>query len=178
MASIVNYMYVGTCVLTMFFKGIRKRRSKPRSGKDKNKVCKSCLIYHLSAIPHVENFTMLLKIYLWGTSERHLANMGLPGCQPKSSVHSEKRLQPSLQGQTSPNQNPTSQKWICRPPQEQLPVGGFVFLFRQTGEEFVKVQSYLAFYNCLFLVPKLSKKLQLILDLNSMNKLLKVQNFK
>ena len=101
---------------------------------------------------------MLLKIYLWG--------VGLQGCKTKSSVHTEKRLQPSFQCQTS-NQNPTSQKRICKSSQEQVSAGGFAFPFGKRDIETVKVQSSLAFYNRLFLVPKPNNKLSLILDLSS-----------
>ena len=65
-------------------------------------------VSQLCLAPPVKMSTMLYKIYLWGTSERVLA---------QECVHSKKWLKPSLQGQTSPNQIRLVKRAYTNPPQ-------------------------------------------------------------
>ena len=135
MISIVNYIQVKLLYFLCFFRASIKERSKPHSGKYKIKACKSCfLCKSLDFWSSCRKCSQCCSISkCGGTSKWLLANMGLPGCQLKSSVYSEKRVQPSLQRQTPSNQNPTSQKRTCKTPQEQPPAGSFAFPFGQKG---------------------------------------------
>ena len=51
--------------------------------------------------------------------------MGPPGCKSENSVHLEGRLHSPIQKQTSSGTRSFDSQWLCKPPQEPLPVGGF-----------------------------------------------------
>ena len=76
-------------------------------------------------------------------SERLLENMGILGCQPKTSVHSEKQIQPSLQGQTPSNQNPTSQSGYANSLRNILLQEAMDSLLDKQAIEMVKIPSSL-----------------------------------
>ena len=133
-------------------------------------------VNHLCSLPPVKfSVQNVVQNLLVGG---HLKDFWQIWVKPKSSVHSKNQLQPSLQGQTSLDQRPFSQMWMCQSPQEQLPARGVAFSFRKYSIDLVKVQSCPAFYNCLSLVPNPNNKWHSILDLISLNKFLKVQTFK
>ena len=78
--------------LLWFFEGIHKKRITPAMNKIRIKpVNHASFVSHLCFAPPVENVhNVALNLTVQGTSERFLANMGLQGCKPESSVHSEK----------------------------------------------------------------------------------------
>ena len=51
--------------------------------------------------------------------------MVLPGCKSESSVHLKGRLHSPFQNQTSSGERSFDTQWLCKPPQEPLPQGGF-----------------------------------------------------
>ena len=62
-----------------------------------------------------------------------LANLGPPGCKSESSVHFEGRLHSPIQNQTSSGKGSFDSQWLCKPPQEPLPEGGFAGLTAKGG---------------------------------------------
>ena len=60
-----------------------------------------------------------------GTSPKILAHVVPPGCKSQSSVHLEGWLHSPIQKQTSSGKRSFDSQWLCRPPQEPLPAGGF-----------------------------------------------------
>ena len=61
--------------------------------------CTYC-VFSWASVPPVENVYNVNQNLPVRGRLRLLANMGLPGCKPESSVHSEKWLHPSIQGET------------------------------------------------------------------------------
>ena len=119
-----------SCTYCVFLRVSAKERRKPRSGKDQNKACKACFVCKSMFCSSCRICSKCCSKSTCGrSSERLLENMCLSRCNPKSSVHTEKWLQPSFQGKTASNQNPISQKCICKSLPEQIPAGGFAFAF-------------------------------------------------
>ena len=98
--------------------------------------------------------------------------MGSQGCKPKSSVHIKGGLCSSLQSKTSLSKGSPDSKWLCKPHQ-RLPL-----LIEKKAVERVRVQTSLAFFNRLFIVPKPNHKWRPILDLSTLNQFLCVKTFK
>ena len=68
-----------------------------------------------------------------GTSPKILAEVVPPGCKSESSVHFEGRLHSPIQNQTSFGKGSVDSQWLCKPPQEPLPEGGFAGLAAEGG---------------------------------------------
>ena len=67
------------------------------------------------------------------SSSRLLADLVPPGCKSKGSVHIEGRVHPTIQNQTSTGERSIDKQWVCKPPQEPLPEGGFACTDHQEG---------------------------------------------
>ena len=56
-----------------------------------------------------------------------------PGCKSKGSVNFERRLHSPIQNKTPTSKRPIDNQWLCKPPQEPLPEGGFACIDQQEG---------------------------------------------
>ena len=56
-----------------------------------------------------------------------------PGHKSEGSVNIERWLHSPLQNQTSTGERPIDNQWVCKPPQEPLPEGGFACTDSQKG---------------------------------------------
>ena len=60
-----------------------------------------------------------------------MADLVPPGCKSKGSLDLEGRLHTPVQTQTSSSKGPVDSQWVCKPPQEPLPEGGFACTYSQ-----------------------------------------------
>ena len=67
------------------------------------------------------------------SSPKLLAYMVPPRRKSEGCVHIERRLHSSVQTQTSTGERPIDNQWVCKPPQEPLPEGGFACIDPQKG---------------------------------------------
>ena len=66
-------------------------------------------------------------------SAKFLAEVVLLGCKSESSIHPKGRLHSPVQKQTSSGKKSLDSRWLCKPPQEPLPEGGFACLTTKEG---------------------------------------------
>ena len=66
-------------------------------------------------------------------SPKLLADVVPPGCKSKGSVNFERRLHSPIQNKTPTSKRPIDNQWLCKPPQEPLPEGGFACIDQQEG---------------------------------------------
>ena len=88
-----------------------------------NKVCEKCFFCKsLCLCPKCVKCPQCCKCPISrGTPTKFLENMGSQGCKPEGSIHFEKGLCASLQGQTSLNKGTPDSKRLCKPHQ-RLPL--------------------------------------------------------
>ena len=98
-----------TCCNSCTYCGFARASTKERSNSGSNKIRRkpvnhASFVSQLCCVPSVEN----------------VHKCELQRYQPNSSVHSQN-------GYNLPFKGPYSQKWICKPPQDQLPEVGVAF---------------------------------------------------
>ena len=103
--------------------------------KNRNKFCEKCFFYRsLCFCPHCSKCPQCCKCSDSGrASAKILAEVVPPRCKSESGVHPEGRLHSSIQIQTSSGQRSIDTQWLCKPPQEPLPEGGFASLTAKGG---------------------------------------------
>ena len=108
-----------------------------------------------------------------GPTSAVLASLARNGCESMGGVHSEGGLYPTFQNETLSYQVTYDSKRLCKPLKEAL-----ITLKEKLVVETLVVQSSLACYNHLFLVPKPNNKWRPILDLSQLNRYLSTGTFK
>ena len=105
----------------------KERRKSLIKREHRNKFCEKCFFcrslrfcHHCSKCPQCCQCSADR-----GTSPKILAEVVPPGCKSESSVHLEGRLHSPIQKQTSSGKRSFDSQWVCKPPQEPLPEGGF-----------------------------------------------------
>ena len=153
----------------------KERRKAKIKDQKSNKVCEKCFFCRsLCFCSKCSKCPQCCKCPTsGGTSSEFLGNMGSQGCKPKSSVHIKGGLCSSLQSKTSLSKGSPDSKWLCKPHQ-RLPLASSC----TKAVERVRVQTSLAFFNRLFIVPKPNHKWRPILDLSTLNQFLCVKTFK
>ena len=101
----------------------------------RNKVCQRCFFCRsLRFCPHCSKCPQCCQCSSdRGTSPKILAEVVPPRFKPESSVHFEGRLHSPVQSQTPTSKGPPNSQWLCKPPQEPLPEGGFASLTTKGG---------------------------------------------
>ena len=105
----------------------KERRKSLVKGETRNKFCERCFFCRsLRFCPHCSKCPQCCQCSAdRGTSPKILAEVVPPGCKSESSVHLEGRLHSPIQKQTSSGKRSFDSQWLCKPPQEPLPAGGF-----------------------------------------------------
>ena len=113
-----------------------------------------------------------------GKVAKIVASLAKHGCKSSGSLYPQGWLHSSLQAETPFGQIPLGSKWLRQSNKESVFKRGSPNLTRKLVVEKVVVRSSLAFYNCLFLVPKPNRKWRPILDLSQLNVFLNTGTFK
>ena len=110
-------------------------QKKDTSPSSRNKICQRCFFCRsLRFCPHCSKCPQCCQCSSdRGTSPKILAEVVPPRFKPESSVHFEGRLHSPIQSQTPTSKGPPNSQWLCKPPQEPLPEGGFASLTTKGG---------------------------------------------
>ena len=113
----------------------KERRKSLIKSETRNKICQRCFFCRsLRFCPHCSKCPQCCQCSSdRGTSPKILAEVVPPGCKSESSVHFEGRLHSPIQDQTSSGKGSFDSQWLCKPPQEPLPEGGFAGLTAKGG---------------------------------------------
>ena len=116
-------------------KAAAKERLKSSLRNQRNKFCELCFFCRsLCFCPKCDKCPQCCSC---PTSRRApsvlLADLDPPGCKSESSVHFEGWLHSPIQNQTSSGERSLDSQWLCKPPQEPLPEGGFGGLTAKGG---------------------------------------------
>ena len=117
-------------------RAVTKERQKSLIKREhRNKFCEKCFFCRsLLFCPHCSKCPQCCQCSAdRGTSPKILAEVVPPGCKSESSVHLEGRLHSPVQKQTSSGKRSLNSQWLCKPPQEPLPEGGFACLTTKGG---------------------------------------------
>ena len=120
----------------------------------------------------------LQKLCLKGPGFKTFGNLAGSRGRSENSSNLERGLHPSFPDPANSYKVSNCCKPLCQSPQEQLPVGSITKKTKKNAVELVHNQTYLGFFNRLFLVPKPNNKWRPILDLSNLNFFLKVEKFK
>ena len=155
----------------------KKDTSPSLKTKGKNKICVS-IVDHCFC-PKCSHCPQCCSCQTSGrSSSRLLANLVPPGCKSKGSVHIEGWVHPPIQTQTSSGERPVDKQWYANPLRNLYLKEALHALIIKKAVERVTVQTSLAFFNRLFIVPKPNQKWRPILDLSALNIFLSVKTFK
>ena len=113
----------------------KERRKSLIKSESRNKNCEKCFFCRsLRFCPHCSKCPQCCQCSPdRGTSPKILAEVVPPGCKSESSVHFEGRLHSPIQNQTPFGKGSIDSQWLCKPPQEPLPEGGFAGLAAEGG---------------------------------------------
>ena len=105
----------------------KERQKSLIKGELRNKYCEKCFFCRsLCFCPHCSKCPQCCQCSAGRMpSAKILAEVVPPGCKSESSVHFKGRLHSPIQTQTSSGERSIDSQWLCKPPQEPLPQGGF-----------------------------------------------------
>ena len=171
--NIVNCMCVVILVLAVFFRGHTRKRRKSHIEKGQNKACKSC--FFCKSLVFSSSCRKCPQCCLNSTCGRTSERLASHGASLKGvSILNDHNLPFKVKSYLT--RNPLIKSGYANPLRNSYLQETLRFLLDKQAIMLVKVQSSLALYNRLFLVPK-PNKMHPILDLSSLNKFLKVQTF-
>ena len=125
-----------SCTFCCKKRAVTKERHKSLiKSEARNKICQRCFFCRsLRFCPHCSKCPQCCQCSSdRGTSPQILAEVVPPRFKPESSVHFEGRLHSPVQSQTPTSKGPPNSQWLCKPPQEPLPEGGFASLTTKGG---------------------------------------------
>ena len=125
-----------SCTFCCKKRAVTKERHKSLiKSEARNKICQRCFFCRsLRFCPHCSKCPQCCQCSSdRGTSPKILAEVVPPRFKPESSVHFEGRLHSPVQSQTPTSKGPPNSQWLCKPPQEPLPEGGFASLTTKGG---------------------------------------------
>ena len=105
----------------------QKKDGSPSLKVKTNKFCEKCFFCRsLRFCPHCSKCPQCCQCSAGRRAPPiFLAEVVPPGCKSQSSVHPKGRLHSPVQNQTSSGERSFDSQWLCKPPQEPLPQGGF-----------------------------------------------------
>ena len=158
----------------------KERRKSLIKSETRNKFCERCFFCRsLCFCPHCSKCPQCCQCSAdRGTSPKILAEVVPPGCKSESSVHLEGRLHSPVQKQTSSGKRSLDSQWLCKPPQEPLPEGGFACLTTKGGNRDGEGSNISSLLQQTFHSSQTKLKWRPILDLSALNKFLSVKTFK
>ena len=169
-----------SCSFCSFMRASAKERSKSRSLSEQNKACQRCMLCKsMSFCPFCSQCPQCcFRTECRGKVAKIVASLAKHGYKSSGSLYPQGWLHSSLQAETPFGQIPLGSKWLRQSNKESVFKRGSPNLTRKLVVEKVVVRSSLAFYNCLFLVPKPNRKRRPILDLSQLNVFLNTGTFK
>ena len=113
----------------------KERRKSLIKSEHRNKICEKCFLCRsLRFCPHCSSCPQCCQCSTGRrTSTKILAEVVPPGCKSEGDIHLEGRLHSPIQSQTTSSQRSIDSKWLCKPPKEPLPQGGFASLTTEGG---------------------------------------------
>ena len=124
-----------SCSFCLFPRATTKERYKSLYSKDRNKRCQRCfLCKSMSFCPTCSKCPQCCpKFGCRGQVTEVLARLAHTGCESKGGLNFERGIHATLQNQTTPDQVPCDQEWLCSPGEKQGLVPSIDRTHKQVG---------------------------------------------